>query len=57
MSICVQTFEIILIFKAFFAEEEVVAVLTHPTMLKNLPLAAETLISFVFLHLGIEDHL
>lgn len=54
MSICIQTFEIHSILEAFLTEEKVVAVLTHPAMLKDFSFASKTLVFFVLLHLRLE---
>jgi hypothetical protein len=51
MCIGVQTFKLFPIVIALLAKEEVIAIFTHPTILKDLSLAAEALIPFVVLHL------
>ena len=51
MRIGVQTLKLVAMTVAFPAEEEVIAILAHPTMFQYLFLAAETLIFFVLLDL------
>lgn len=51
MCIGIQTFELGPIMVALLAKEEIIAILAHPTILKDLSLATETLIPFVMLNL------
>ena len=54
VSIGVQTFELGTFLVALFAEEEVIAVLAHPAMLKHLSFAAEALVAFILLYLRLK---
>ncbi len=57
MRIGVQTFELLLLVVALFAEEKIVAVLAHPTILTHLDFAAKTLVLFAPAHLWLKNRL
>lgn len=51
----VETFELRAVVVALLAEEEIVAIFAHPTLLQDLSFAAETLVAFVLLDLRLEN--
>ena len=57
MGIGVQALELFSFVVALLAKEEVVTVLAHPAVLEDAFLAIETLVSFILLHLCLEDDL
>lgn len=57
MRVGVERLELAAVLEALLAEEEIIAILAHPAVLEDLPLAGEALVSLVRVHLRVEDDL
>ena len=55
--ISIQTPKLQPLFIALTTEEEIITILTHPTMLQYLPLTTKALLFFILLDLGFEYYL